>query len=86
MLNSLDENSFNFSLTSAEHCAVILASEGLSTKEISGRMNVSYGTARNFLYWAYRKMGVKNRAGAASLLARLTKRAPDLGQAARLKA
>jgi two-component system response regulator DesR len=54
-------------LTERERQALRLASEGLSTADIAGRLNLSTGTVRNYLSEAIDKLGAANRFDAARI-------------------
>ncbi|HXM56790.1 MAG TPA: LuxR C-terminal-related transcriptional regulator [Candidatus Dormibacteraeota bacterium] len=56
-------------LTSREREVVLLAAEGLSNREIGGRLHLAEGTVRNYLSTAFDKLGVARRAELARLLA-----------------
>jgi DNA-binding CsgD family transcriptional regulator/tetratricopeptide (TPR) repeat protein len=49
-------------LTSREREVVMCAAEGLSNREIGGRLHLSEGTVRNYLSTAFAKLGVSRRA------------------------
>jgi len=52
-----------FHLTCREKEIVTLLSEGLTSKEIAGRMRISSNTVKAFLRQIMSKMGVSNRSG-----------------------
>ncbi len=56
-------------LTPREREVVLLASQGLASRAIAERFDVSVRTIDNQLGRAYRKLGVSSRAELASLLA-----------------
>ena len=53
-------------LTDREHDVLGLVRQGLSNKEIAGRLAISLGTVRAHLRSIFRKLDVPSRAGAAS--------------------
>ena len=52
-------------LTRNEHALLTLLCEGLSSRQIAARLNVTAGTTRNTLSRIYQKLGVENRTAAA---------------------
>jgi predicted ATPase/DNA-binding CsgD family transcriptional regulator len=63
------------SLTPAELRVVELAAEGLSNRDIAGRLFVGDGTVKSHLAHAYTKLGVRNRAALAGVVAAQRNRA-----------
>jgi DNA-binding CsgD family transcriptional regulator len=59
----LDEIGLRFGLTPREHATVRLLFEGLTSKEIADRMNISPNTVKAFLRLVMIKMGVSTRSG-----------------------
>jgi DNA-binding CsgD family transcriptional regulator len=57
-------------LTSREREVVLLAADGLSNRDIGGRLYLSEGTVRNYLSVAFGKLGVTRRAELGRLLSR----------------
>jgi two-component system response regulator DesR len=57
-------------LTDRERQALRLASEGLSTSRIAGKLHLSAGTVRNYVSTAISKMGASNRVEAARIARR----------------
>jgi DNA-binding CsgD family transcriptional regulator len=56
-------------LTSREREVVLLAAEGLSNREIGGRLYLAEGTVRNYLSTAFGKLGISRRAELGRLVA-----------------
>lgn len=52
-------------LTRQEHSILTLLAEGLSTRQIANRLDITSGTTRNSLSRTYRKLGVHDRTAAA---------------------
>jgi DNA-binding CsgD family transcriptional regulator len=52
-----------FKLTPREREALLLVAEGLTSKEIACRMNISTHTVRAFLHLIMIKLGVSTRSG-----------------------
>ena len=55
-------------LTPREYQIATLRAEGLRLKEIALKLNVSYSTVNNHLYFVYDKLGVHNVAQLAAKL------------------
>jgi len=55
-------------LTAREREIVVLAAQGLSNKDIAGRLTVSVRTVEGHLYRAGIKLGVSERAALADVL------------------
>jgi len=56
-------------LTPREREVVLLVAEGLSNRQVGGRLYLAEGTVRNYLSTAFDKLGVSRRAEVARLIA-----------------
>jgi DNA-binding CsgD family transcriptional regulator len=72
------ELSESFRLTEREREAVELLIQGLTNKEIAGRMNISPNTARAFIRMVMGKLGVSTRSGIVGIVFRGIYTASDL--------
>jgi DNA-binding CsgD family transcriptional regulator len=64
-------------LTPRERDVVLLVAEGLSNREVGGRLYLAEGTVRNYLSTAFDKLGISRRVELARLIA--APRRPDAG-------
>lgn len=51
----------NYEITDREKATVLLVLEGLSNKDICGRLNISLSTVKSHIYSVYKKIGIKSR-------------------------
>lgn len=58
-------------LSPREHDVLELVAEGLTNREIAGRLSVSQKTAKNYVSSMLKKLDVKTRSAAAALMARI---------------
>ena len=59
----MDEMSSRFGLTEREGQTVQFLMEGLTSKEIAARMNITQNTVKAFIHFVMMKMGVSTRSG-----------------------